>query len=229
MRPKSVLMVAVVGLLIFPHKRATAEIAPYLPPGSNLPGVGLPMGVENPNLLPKQPGKVTLNLTVRAEHGLRLNLKPFFTDPQDRSLHWQMRSVPPEELATARIPIKGSLDTLEGLTMGPMLVEPGTSRLITLVVDNRHGEEEQQFYVPSPNPKVDFHLSSDTDPDILFKVVPQCFCSSHVYTVPKGGIWYRVVRIAVAPDAPTPSRATFIMDLMKAPRAVGHSLAVGHH
>lgn len=212
----------IVGLLLSASRGATAEMSPYLPPGSPLPILGLPMGVVNPNLLPKEPGKVTLNITVRAESGLRLNLKPFFTDPQDRSLHWQMRSVSPGELATTPIPIKGSLDTLEGLAMGPMVVKPGTAHLITMVVDNRHGEEEQRFYVPSPNPKVDFLLSSDTDPDILFKVVPQCLCSSSVYTVPKGGIWYRVVRFYIAPDAPTPSRATFIMDLMKAPRAAGH-------
>lgn len=222
MRTTFALTLGIVGLLLSASRGATAEMSPYLPPGTPLPLLRLPMGVTNPNLLPKEPGKVTLNITVRAESGLRLNLKPFFTDPQDRSLHWQMKSVPPEELATTRIPIKGSLDTLEGLAMGPMAVKPGTSPLITLVVDNRNGDEAQQFYVPSPNPKVDFLLSSDTDPDILFKVVPQCLCSSSVYTVPKGGIWYRVVRIAVAPDAPTPSRATFIMDLMKAPRAEGH-------
>lgn len=209
-------------MLLSASRGATAEMTPYLPPGSSLPRVGLPMGVTDPNLLPKKPGMVTVNITVRAESGLRLNLKPFFTDQQDRTLHWQMRSILPGELATTRIPIKGSLDTLEGLTMGPMVVEPGSSHLITLVVDNRNGNEEQQFYVPSPNPKIDFLLSSDTDPDILFKVVPQCLCSSSVYTVPKGGIWYRVVRIYVAPDAPTPSRATFIMDLMKAPRAASH-------
>lgn len=222
MRAQLALTLTTMALLVVTSRGATAEMSPYLPPGSSLPGVGLPMGVENPNLLPKEPEKVTLNITVRREHGLQLNLKPFLTEPQDRSLHWKMRSVRPEELATTRIPIKGSLDTLEGLAMGPMVLKPGTSRLITLVVDNRHGEEEQQFYVPSPNPKVDFLLSSDTDPEVLFKVVPQCLCSSSVYTVPTGGIWYRVIRIYVAPDAPVPSRATLIMDLMKAPRAIGH-------
>ena len=223
MRRKFGFMIVFVALLLFASWGASAQMTPYLPPGASLPRVELPAGVDpNPNLLPKEAGKVTLNFLFRAEEGLRLNLKVFMTDPQDRRFHWQERSIPPMELATAPIPIKGSLDTGEGLIKGPMVVKPGVFPLMTLVVDNRKGTDEARFYIPSPNPKVDFLLSSDTDPDVLFKIVPKCLCASTVYTAPKGGIWYRVIGMYIADDAPTPSRATVIMDLMKAPRAAGH-------
>ena len=223
MRRKFAFMFVIVGLLLLTSWRASAHVTPYLPPGTSLPRVELPAGVDpNPNLLPKEPGKVTLNFLFRAEEGLRLNFKVFMTDPQDRALHWQERSIQPKQLSTVGIPIKGSLDTGEGLIKGPMVVKPGVFPLMTLVVDNRKGSDEARFYIPAPNPKVDFLLSSDTDPDVLFKMVPKCLCASTVYTAPKGGIWYRVIGVYIAPDAPTPSRATVIMDLMKAPRAAGH-------
>ena len=223
MRRKFSFMVMFVALPLFTSLGALAQMTPYLPSGASLPRVELPPGIDpNPNLLPKEPGKVTLNFLFRAEKGLQVNLKVFMTEPQDRALHWQEKSIQPKEFSTTRIPIKGSLDTGKGLIKGPMMVKPGVFPLMTLVVDNRKGSDEARFYIPAPNPKVDFLLSSDTDPDVLFKIVPKCLCASTVYTAPKGGIWYRVIGMYIADDAPTPSRATVIMDLMKAPRAAGH-------
>jgi hypothetical protein len=202
------------------HKHLT----PYLPAGTRLPKVTLPAGQDpNPEGLPKDKGKVTVAFFFRMENGLRLNLKAFLTNPQDPSLHWEQREIRAEDVTAAKLPIPGSLDDGKGRITGPLMLPPAEKiYLVTLVVDNRTGKEDQRFYVPAPNPNADFLLSSDTKPEVLFKIVPMCLCASQVYTAPKGGIWYRVIGLYIAPGAPTPSRASFIMDLMKAPRAETH-------
>ncbi len=208
---------------VFGHE-GHEHVIPYLPPGAKVARVSLPAGQDpSPERLPKEKGKVTVAFFFRMEEGLRLNLKAFLTDPQDPERLWEQRMIPAAEVATANLPIQGSLETGTGLITGPLTLEPARAmRLITLVVDNREGKEEQQFYLPAPNPNVDFLLSSDTDPSVLLQIVPMCLCASSVYTVPKGGLWYRVIALYIAPGAPTPSRASFIMTMMKAPRAAAH-------
>ena len=198
------------------------HLTPYLPPDAKVAKVSL-SGNTDPNAFKKEKGKVSVAFFFKMEEGLRLNLKAFLTNPQDPSLHWEQREIPAGKAASAKIPIMGSLDTGKGQITGPLALDPAKKKyLITLVVDNRKGKEDQKFYLPAPNPNTDFLLSSDTKPGILFKMVPMCLCGSQVYTAPKGGIWYRVIALYIAPDAPTPSRVSVLMTLMKAPRAANH-------
>ncbi len=198
------------------------HVTPFVPPDAKLPKASL-SGNTDPNAFKKEKGKVTVAFFFKMEEGLRPNLKAFLTNPQDPSLHWEQREIPAAKAASAKIPIMGSLDTGKGQITGPLVLDPAKKKyLITLVVDNRKGKEDQNFYLPAPNPNTDFILSSDTKPEILFKMVPMCLCGSQVYTAPKGGIWYRVIALYIAPDAPTPSRVSVIMTLMKGPRAKSH-------
>lgn len=200
------------------------HVTPYLPPGVKIAKVSLPKGQDpNPNAFSKEKGKVTVAFFFKMEEGVRPNLKAFLTNPQDASLHWEMKEIPAAKVASAKVPIMGDLDTGKGQITGPLVLAPARKMyLITLVVDNRKGKEDQIFYLPAPNPNTDFILSSDTKSEILFKMVPLCLCGSQVYTAPKGGIWYRVIALYLAPDAPTPARVAVMMTIMKAPRALAH-------
>ncbi len=198
------------------------HVTPFVPPDAKVAKVSL-SGNMDPNAFKKEKGKVTVAFFFKMEEGLRPNLKAFLTNPQDPSLHWEQREIPAAKAASAKIPIMGSLDTGKGQITGPLALDPAKKKyLITLVVDNRKGKEDQNFYLPAPNPNTDFILSSDTKSEILFKMVPMCLCGSQVYTAPKGGIWYRVIALYIAPDAPTPARVSVIMTLMKGPRAKSH-------
>ncbi|MFQ5932471.1 MAG: hypothetical protein ACE5MM_08695 [Nitrospiraceae bacterium] len=196
----------------------TERIFPHVPIGAKLPWI-LPRPTPDPDTFAKVEGGITLAVFFRMEKGLDLNWKAFRTDPQAPTRLWEMASLTAQQLATAKLPIRGSLRTGEGMITDPLILKPGTLNLITLVVDNRMGVQDQQFFVAGPHPKTEFFLSEDTDPSILLKVTPVCLCQSVVYIVPKAGIWYRVVGFYVGKDAPTPSRVVFGMTALKAPRA----------
>lgn len=198
-----------------------SKLFPEVPIGAKLPRI-LPGTIPDPETFARVDGSVTVAVFFRMEKGLNLDLKAFLTDPQDPKRLWEMESVTAEKLGTIKLPIKGSLDTGKGMITGPLVLKPGTFNLFTLVVDNRKGVFDQQFFVPGPHPKTEFFLSKDTDPSVLFKITPVCLCQSKVYTAPKGGIWYRVVGFYVGKDVPTPSRVVFGMTVLKAPRARNH-------
>lgn len=201
--------------------RSRVKLYPEVPIGAKLPWI-LPGNTPDPEKFARVEGSVTTAMFFRMEKDLNLNLKVFLTDPQDPKRIWEMRSVTADKLATTKLPIKGSIDSGEGMITEPLILKPGGYYMMTLVVDNRKGDQEQQFFVPGPNPKTEFFLSNDTDPSVLLKITPVCLCQSKVYTVPKGGIWYRVIGLYVGKDAPTPSRVAFGMTALKAPRARNH-------
>ncbi len=198
--------------------RSKRQVFPEVPIGAKLPWI-LHGTIPDPETFARVGGRVTVAVFFRMEKGLDLNLKGFLTDPQDAKRLWEMQSITPEKLATTKLPIKGSLDTGDGMITEPLVLKPDTFNMITFVVDNRKGIEDQRFFVPGPHPKTEFFLSKDTDPSVLFKITPVCLCQSKVYTVPKGGIWYRVVGLYIGKDVPTPSRVAFGMTALKGPRA----------
>ena len=197
-------------------------VRPHIPMGHKLPIILPPMGeAPDPNDYPREEGKVTLQIVFETEKGLDLGIKQFLTKPQDPKMLWEDRSIPSDEVNDVKVPIMGSLDTGEGAITTPMALPPGYY-FITLVVDNREGKEDIQFYVPAPNPKSHILLSWDTSSIAMLNVVAKCLCASIVYTAPKGGIWYRVIGININKDIPLPSRMTFVMTAMKGPRALQH-------
>ncbi|GJL61782.1 MAG: hypothetical protein NPIRA04_04360 [Nitrospirales bacterium] len=197
-------------------------VRPHIPMGHKLPII-LPSKGEapDPNEYPREEGKVSLQIVFETEKGLDLPIKQFLTDPQDPKMLWQDRSIPSDEVADVKVPIMGSLDTGEGAIAGPVSLPPGYY-FITLVVDNRKGDKDIQFFVPAPNPKDHILLSWDTSSIAMLNVVAKCLCASIVYTAPKGGMWYRVIGININKDIPVPSRMTFVMTAMKGPRALNH-------
>jgi len=201
--------------------RTKGKLFPEVPIGAKLPWIQ-PGNTPDPDTFTSVEGAVTAAVFFRMEKGLDLNLKVFLTDPQNPKRIWEMKSITADKLATTKLPVKGSLDTGEGMITGPLVLKPGGYYLMTLVVDNRKGSRDQQFFVPGPHPKTEFFLSKDTDPSILLKVTPVCLCQSKVYTVPKRGIWYRVIGLYVGKNAPTPSRVVFVMTALKGPRARDH-------
>lgn len=202
-------------------KGSHGKLFPEVPIGAKLPWIE-PGNTPDPDTFAKVEGSVTTAMFFRMEKGLNLNLKAFLTNPQDPKRIWEMKSVTADKLATTKLPIKGSIDTGEGMITKPLVLKPGGYYMMTLVVDNRKGDRDQQFFVPGPHPKTEFFLSKDTDPSILLKVTPVCLCQSKVYTVPNRGVWYRVIGIYVGKDAPTPSRVVFGMTALKGPRAKDH-------
>ena len=197
-------------------------VRPHIPMGHKLPIILPPKGeAPDPNEYPREEGKVSLQIVFETEKGLDLPIKQFLTSPQDPKMLWEDRSIASDEVDEVKVPIMGSLDTGEGAITGPVSLPPGYY-FITLVVDNREGKEDIQFYVPAPNPKSHILLSWDTSSIAMLNVVAKCLCASIVYTAPKGGIWYRVIGINIHKDIPLPSRMTFVMTAMKGPRALNH-------
>ncbi len=197
-------------------------VRPHVPMGHKLPIILPPKGdAPDPNEFPREEGKVSLQIVFETEKGLDLPIQQFLTSPQDPQMLWEDRSIPANEVAEVKVPIMGSLDTGKGAIAGPVSLPPGYY-FITLVVDNRKGNEDIQFYVPAPNPKDHILLSWDTSSIAMLNVVAKCLCASIVYTAPKGGIWYRVIGININKEIPVPSRMTFVMTAMKGPRALNH-------
>ncbi|MDT7043678.1 hypothetical protein [Candidatus Nitronereus thalassa] len=197
-------------------------VRPHVPMGHKLPIILPPKGeAPDPNEFPREEGKVSLQIVFETEKGLDLPIKQFLTSPQDPKMLWQDRSIPAHEVDKVEVPIMGDLDTGKGAITTPVSLPPGYY-FITLVVDNRKGKEDIQFYVPAPNPKDHILLSWDTSSIAMLNVVAKCLCASIVYTAPKGGIWYRVIGININKDIPVPSRMAFVMTAMKGPRALQH-------
>jgi hypothetical protein len=197
-------------------------VRPHIPMGHKLPIILPPQGeAPDPNEFPREEGKVSLQIVFEKEKGLNLPIQQFLTSPQDPKMLWQDRSLSPAEVETVKVPIMGDLDSGEGAIAGPVSLPPGYY-FITLVVDNRKGKEDLQFYVPAPNPKDHILLSWDTSSIAMLNVVAKCLCASIVYTAPKGGLWYRVIGININKEIPVPSRMTFVMTAMKGPRALNH-------
>ncbi|HBP87797.1 MAG TPA: hypothetical protein PKK23_14600 [Nitrospirales bacterium] len=197
-------------------------VRPHVPMGHKLPIILPPQGeAPDPNEFPREEGKFTFQIVFQKEKGLNLPIQQFLTSPQDPKMQWKEQSIPPEEVETVKVPIMGNLDTGEGAITAPVSLPPGYY-FITLVVDNRKGKEDIQFYVPAPNPKSNILLSWDTSSIAMLNVVAKCLCASIVYTAPKGGIWYRVIGLNINKDIPVPSRMTFVMTAMKGPRALKH-------
>ncbi|HBP87638.1 MAG TPA: hypothetical protein PKK23_14715 [Nitrospirales bacterium] len=217
--------IVLMGLVIGSGPSAFSEdlvVRPHIPMGHKLPIILPPKGeAPDPNEFPREEGKVSLQIVFETEKGLNLPIQQFLTSPQDPKMLWQDRSLSPAEVETVKVPIMGDLDSGEGAIAGPVSLPPGYY-FITLVVDNRKGKEDIQFYVPAPNPKDHILLSWDTSSIAMLNVVAKCLCASIVYTAPKGGIWYRVIGININKDIPVPSRMTFVMTAMKGPRALQH-------
>ncbi len=198
-------------------------VRPHVPMGHKLPIILPPKGeAPDPNEFPREEGKVSLQIVFETEKGLNLPIQQFLTSPQDPKMLWQDGSISSDKVDDVKVPIMGSLDTGEGAIAGPVSLPPGYY-FITLVVDNRKGNKDIQFYVPAPNPKDHILLSWDTSSIAMLNVVAKCLCASIVYTAPKGGIWYRVIGINIDKDIPVPSRMTFVMTAMKGPRALNHA------
>lgn len=219
------LFILLMSLFVNPLPCALAEdlvVRPHIPMGHKLPIILPPQGeAPDPNEFPREEGKFTFQIVFQKEKGLNLPIQQFLTSPQDPQMLWKDRSIPPHEVADVKIPIMGNLDTGEGAITTPVSLPPGYY-FITLVVDNRKGTEDIQFYVPAPNPKSHILLSWDTSSIAMLNVVAKCLCASIVYTAPKGGIWYRVIGLNINKDIPVPSRMTFVMTAMKGPRALQH-------
>ena len=197
-------------------------VRPHIPMGHKLPIILPPKGdAPDPNEYPREEGKVSLRIVFEMEKGLDFPIQQFLTSPQDPQMLWEDRSIPADEVDEVKVPIMGDLDTGKGAITGPVSLPPGYY-FITLVVDNRKGKDDIQFYVPAPNPKDHILLSWDTSSIAMLNVVAKCLCASIVYTAPKGGIWYRVIGININKDIPLPSRMTFVMTAMKGPRALNH-------
>lgn len=221
-----IVCIVLMTLSVGPLPSAFSEdlvVRPHIPMGGKLPIILPPMGeAPDPNALPRAEGKVSLQIVFQTEKGLDLPIKQFLTSPQDPKMLWQDRSISSEEVNSVQVPIMGSLETGEGAITAPVSLPPGYY-FITLVVDNRKGKEDIQFYVPAPNPKSNVLLSWDTSSMAMLNVVAKCLCASIVYTAPKGGIWYRVIGININKDIPVPSRMIFVMTAMKGPRALQHA------
>ena len=212
------------ALMVLPAPVLSEDLVvrPHIPMGHKLPIIIPPKGeVTDPNDFPREEGKVSLQILFETEKGLDLQIKQFLTKPQSKDMLWEDKSIPPEEVGSAKVPIMGSLDTEEGMIKTPISLPPG-QYFITLVVDNRKGTEDIKFYVPAPNPKNHILLSWDTSSIAMLNVVAQCLCASVVFTAPKGGIWYRVIGIYIDKEIPLPSRMAFVMTAMKGPRALNH-------
>lgn len=200
-------------------------VRPHVPMGHKLPIILPPGEAPDPNEFPREEGKFTFQIVFQKEKGLELPIQQFLTSPQDPKMQWKEQSIPPDEVGTVQIPIMGNLDTGEGAITTAVSLPPGYY-FITLVVDNRKGQEDIQFYVPAPNPKSHILLSWDTSSIAMLNVVAKCLCASIVYTAPKGGIWYRVIGLKIDKNTPVPSRMTFVMTAMKGPRALNHDAKV---
>jgi len=219
------IVMMLISLLVVPLPSAFSEdlvVRPHVPMGHKLPIILPPQGgAPDPNDFPREEGKFTFQIVFQTEKGLDLPIQQFLTSPQDPKMLWQDRSISPEEVDTVKVPIMGSLDTGEGAITTPVSLPPGYY-FLTLVVDNRKGKEDIQFYVPAPNPKSNILLSWDTSSIAMLNVVAKCLCASIVYTVPRGGIWYRVIGLNINKSIPLPSRMAFVMTAMKGPRALQH-------
>lgn len=225
MRNAILLSYMVLGLGLFlPPSPANSEelvVRPHIPMGHKLPIIISVGEAKDPNEFPRVEGKVSLQILFEKEKGLDFQIKQFLTKPQNPDLLWEDKSIPPEKVESASIPIMGSLDTGEGMIKAPVSLPPG-QYFITLVVDNRKGTEDIKFYVPAPNPKSHILLSWDTSSIAMLNVVAKCLCASVVFSAPKGGIWYRVIGISIDKETPLPSRMAFVMTAMKGPRALNH-------
>lgn len=219
------LLIAITYMLIILPATAFSEdmvVRPHIPMGHKLPIILPPNGeAPDPDDFPRVEGKVSLQILFEKEKGLDLQIKQFLTDPQSPDKLWEDKSLSAEEVASAKVPIMGSLDTEEGMIKTPVSLPPG-QYFITLVVDNRKGTEDIDFYVPAPNPKSHILLSWDTSSIAMLNVVAKCLCASVVFKAPKGGIWYRVIGITIDKSIPLPSRMAFVMTAMKGPRALNH-------
>ncbi|MDR4483958.1 MAG: hypothetical protein R3B95_12215 [Nitrospirales bacterium] len=216
-----VLMSLLIGSVPFAFSEDMV-VRPHIPMGHKLPIILPPSGeTPDPNEFPREEGKFTFQIVFQKEKGLDLPIQQFLTSPQDPKMQWKEQSIPPDEVETVKVPIMGNLDTGEGAITTPVSLPPGYY-FITLVVDNRKGKEDIQFYVPAPNPKSNILLSWDTSSIAMLNVVAKCLCASIVYTAPQGGIWYRVIGLNINKDIPVPSRMTFVMTAMKGPRALKH-------
>ena len=191
-----------------------------LPFGADLPIIE-PYPIPDPDAFPRADDKVTMAMIFRREAELAFDLKVFPTAPQDPARLWETVSLGEHDLGRQPLPIAGDLDMGKGEMTWPVALDPGAFVMMTVVVDNRQGEQDKRFYVPGPHPETEFFLAEDTDPAILLHVTPVCLCQSVVYSAPAGGLWYRVIGVYVSPDAPTPSRAVFGMTVLRAPRAAG--------
>jgi len=197
-------------------------VRPHIPMGHKLPVILPPKGeAPDPNDFPSEEGKVSLQIVFETEKGLDLQIKQFLTNPQNPDMLWDDKSIPAKDVGRVPVPIMGSLDTGEGMIATPVSLPPG-QYFITLVADNRKGTKDIKFYVPAPDPKSHILLSWDTSSMAMLNVVAKCLCASWVYTVPKGGIWYRVIGITIDKEIPLPSRMVFVMTAMKGPRALNH-------
>ncbi len=148
------------GLMVLPAPVFSEDLVvrPHIPMGHKLPIIIPPKGeVTDPNDFPRVEGKVSLQILFETEKGLDLQIKQFLTKPQSQNMLWEDKSIPPEKMGSAKVPIMGSLDTEEGMITTPISLPPG-QYFITLVVDNRKGTEDINFMFPHQIPRVIFYF-----------------------------------------------------------------------
>lgn len=118
-------------------------------------------------------------------------------------LRWRYKDLPEgmeirELKAQAEPPLweMGVADSLEQAPAGPAIagqvlkIRPGSERLFLLVFSNKTKKDLHFFAAPHQSAPAEHSLGTQF----------WCLCLDHVYTVPAGKIWWRVVKLAVRPS-----------------------------
>jgi hypothetical protein len=149
--------------------------------------------------IPEPPaGKIALRLsTAYAPNKLPgTGLEFRIPDPEVDSL-WAMESLEAGEEIPA-----GEL--LEG---GVIFLEPGETRMVTVVYDNP--SDEMVSFVALPH--------QDSPSYLAYFAKLTCFCLSFVYEAPKGGSWYRVIMVGTNPATPAGSKIDAVFTILTNP------------
>jgi len=123
-------------------------------------------------------------------------LRAYEPTPEVSSL-WAMESLP----AGQPLPVGKPLPD------GTLFLEPGESRMVTLVYQNPTAEDVA--FLVLPHQEWPGHLAR--------YVWPTCLCMSFVYQAPANGAWYRVIRLTVSPDIPPGSKVDALWTVLTDP------------
>lgn len=144
------------------------------------------------------PGKVALRFSfdylpnALAGEGLRVHV----SSPEVNTV-WAMESLAKGQPVPAGEPIKDST----------VFLEPGESRMVTLVYENPSGEEIGFLGMPHQESPGSLHT----------KTWLTCFCLAFIYKAPAEGAWYRVIQAKVSPDMPPGSKVDALWTILTDP------------
>lgn len=99
---------------------------------------------------------------------------------------WTMASLAPGEAVPAGDALGGQV----------LFLEPGEKRMVTLVFENPTTDDVGFIALPH----------QESPGELGTKTWLTCFCMAFVYQAPAGGVWYRVIEVATAPDTPVGSK-----------------------